>query len=93
MYTKLFEFKKWLNMEPKTDKENRGCDDIAFLSEIIANSRYWQETCSRRSVKLGLIFEHIITLTELPILNISQSKPILALVGNTQQFQSHKLPI
>jgi len=42
MYTKLFGVKKWLNMEPKTDKENRSCDDIAFLSEIIANSRYWQ---------------------------------------------------
>ena len=39
MYTKLFEVKKWLNMEPKTDKESRSCDDITFLSEIIANSR------------------------------------------------------
>jgi len=38
MYTKLFEVKKWLNMEPKTDKESRSCDDITFLSEIIANS-------------------------------------------------------
>jgi hypothetical protein len=43
MYTKLFEFKKWLNMEPKTDKERRSCDDITFLSEIITNSRYWQD--------------------------------------------------
>ena len=39
MYTKLFEFKKLLNMEPKTDKESRSCDDITFLSEIIANFR------------------------------------------------------
>ena len=39
MYTKLFEVKKWLNMEPKTDKESRSCDDITFLSEIIVNSR------------------------------------------------------
>jgi hypothetical protein len=27
----------------KTDKEDRGCDDIAFLSEIIADFRFWQE--------------------------------------------------
>jgi hypothetical protein len=29
-----------LNMNSKTDKEDRGCDDIAFLFEIITNSRY-----------------------------------------------------
>ena len=29
-------------MNSKTDKEDRGCDDIAFLSEITMNSRYWQ---------------------------------------------------
>jgi hypothetical protein len=34
----LFEFKKWLNMEPKTDKESKSRDDT-FLSEIITNSR------------------------------------------------------
>ena len=28
MYTKLFEVKKWLNMESKTDKESRRGDDI-----------------------------------------------------------------
>ncbi len=39
MYTKLFEVKKWLNMESKTDKESRRGDDITFLSEIITNSR------------------------------------------------------
>jgi hypothetical protein len=43
MNTKLFEFKKRLNMEPKTDKERSSRDDITFLSEIITNSRYWQE--------------------------------------------------
>ena len=37
MYTKLFEVKKWLNMESKTDKEGRRGDDIGFLSEIITN--------------------------------------------------------
>ena len=27
-------------MNSKTDKESRGCDDIAFLSEIIVNFRF-----------------------------------------------------
>jgi hypothetical protein len=30
-------------MNSKTDKEDRSFDDIAFLSEIIANFRFWQE--------------------------------------------------
>jgi hypothetical protein len=34
--------KKWLNMEPKTDKESRSCDDITLAFEIITNSIYWQ---------------------------------------------------
>ena len=37
MFTKLFEVKKWLNREPKTDKESRSNDDIGFLSEIISD--------------------------------------------------------
>jgi len=40
-------------MKPKTDKEDTSCDDIAFLSEIIANYRYWQEvhvTCRLHSI-------------------------------------------
>ena len=65
MYTKLFEFKKWLNMEPKTDKERRSCDDITFLSEIITNSRYWQEIVRRESVKFGANLEHIINFAGL----------------------------
>ena len=32
--------KKWLNMEPKTGKENRSCDDITLSPEIITNYRY-----------------------------------------------------
>jgi len=28
-------------MNSKTDKDDRSCDDIAFLSEIIADFRYW----------------------------------------------------
>jgi hypothetical protein len=30
-------------MNFKPDKEDRNCDDIAFLSEIIVNYRYWEE--------------------------------------------------
>ena len=40
---KIFKAKICLNMNSKTDKENRSCDDIAFLSEIIENFRFWQE--------------------------------------------------
>ena len=36
-------------MNSKTDKENRSYDDIAFLSEIIANSRFWQEIFKDRN--------------------------------------------
>ena len=32
-------------MNSKTDKENRSCDDIAFLFEIITNFRFWQVKC------------------------------------------------
>ena len=42
MYTKLFEVKKWLNMNSKQDKEYGRGDDITLLSEIIANLRFWQ---------------------------------------------------
>jgi hypothetical protein len=38
---KIFEVKISLNMTSKTDKEDRSCDDIAFLSEIIVNFRFW----------------------------------------------------
>ena len=30
-------------MNSKPDKEDRRCDDIAFLSEIIDNFIFWQE--------------------------------------------------
>lgn len=44
---RIFEVKKWLNMNSKSDKESRSCGDIAFLSEIIANSIYWQAISSQ----------------------------------------------
>ena len=36
-------------MNSKTDKEDRSCDDIAFLSEIIADSRFWQDNFTSES--------------------------------------------
>ena len=57
---KIFEVKICLNMNSKTDKENRSYDDIAFLSEIIVNFRFWQVVsplieipCQYRSVILS----------------------------------------
>ena len=32
---------KWLNMDPKTDKECGIRDDMILLSEVISNSIYW----------------------------------------------------
>ncbi len=38
----IYEVKICLNMNSKTDNEDRSCDDIAFLYEIIVNFRFWQ---------------------------------------------------
>jgi len=41
----IFEVKKkWLNMNCKPDNKCGNNDDIILLSEIITNSRYWQDT-------------------------------------------------
>jgi hypothetical protein len=34
MFTKLFEVKKWLNMEPKTDKENGRVNGVEAAMQI-----------------------------------------------------------
>ena len=39
---KTFDVKKWLNKKLKPDKEFEDGDDIAFLSEIIIDFRFWQ---------------------------------------------------
>jgi hypothetical protein len=65
MYTKLFEVKKWLNMNSKQDKEYGMGDDITLLSEIINNSRYWQEIVRKESAKLGVNLEHIFNFVRL----------------------------
>jgi hypothetical protein len=44
MIAKFMRLKICLNMNAKTDREDRSCDDIAFLSEIIANFMYWQKS-------------------------------------------------
>jgi hypothetical protein len=36
--------KKGLNMNSKPDNKCGNLDDIILLSEIITNSRYWQES-------------------------------------------------
>ena len=38
---------KWLNMNPKPSKRLELHGDIVFLSEIIANSMYWQVTLTQ----------------------------------------------
>jgi len=57
-------------MNSKTDKEDRSCDDIAFLSEIIVNSRYWQVICNRSPAKFEANLEHIINIAGFQIISI-----------------------
>ena len=57
---KIFKAKICLNMNSKTDKETRSYNYIAFLSEIIANFRFWQVICNRNSVKFEADFEHML---------------------------------
>ena len=49
-------------MNSKTDKEDRSCDDIAFLSEIIVDFIFWQEIVCWVSAKFGADLEDIINL-------------------------------
>ena len=67
-----FDEKKWLNMNSKPDKECEKRGDIVLLSEIIANSIYWQEIWHQRSIKFRTDLEHIINFTDVQIINISQ---------------------
>ena len=47
-------------MNSKTDKEGRSCDDISFLSEIIADFRFWQEIVRQVSANFRADLEDII---------------------------------
>ncbi len=57
-------------MSPSQEK-NKKYDDIQLVSEIIANSMYWQEIYRRKSVKFEANFKHIINFTEVHIINLS----------------------
>lgn len=46
-------------MNPKTDKEDISYDGIAFLFEIIANFRFWQEIDRRESTIIRQNYGHI----------------------------------
>jgi hypothetical protein len=59
-----------LNIDSKTDKEDRSCDDIAFLSEIISDFRFWQEIVRWVSAKFGADLEHIINFIGFSILSM-----------------------
>ena len=83
MYTKLFEVKKWLNMNSKQDKEYGRGDDITLLSEIIMNSRYWQVICNRNSVKFGADFKHILNFAEVSMMGLYSADLYFILKGLT----------
>jgi hypothetical protein len=51
MIAKFTRLKICLNMNSKTDKDDRSCDDLAFLSEIISDFRFWQDTFTNRKQK------------------------------------------
>ncbi len=42
-------------MNSKQDKECERGDDIILLSEIIINSRYWQDSCNKRQPYIAII--------------------------------------
>jgi hypothetical protein len=58
---------KWLNMDPKPDKECGIRGDMILLSEIISNSIYWQVIYSRATVKFRAGSKHIINIAEFQI--------------------------
>jgi hypothetical protein len=48
-----------LNINSKTDKEDRSFDDIAFLSEIVADFRFGKITQCLKTSNLGLLITDI----------------------------------
>jgi hypothetical protein len=51
-------------MNSKQDKEYGRGDDITLLSEIIKDSRYWQEIVRGESIKFGAKLGDIINIAE-----------------------------
>jgi len=58
-------------MNSKPDKEDRRCDDIAFLSEIIDNFIFWQVNKTPVSKKLGPNLMDIFNMVGFSILLIT----------------------
>jgi len=67
-------------------------DDIVLLTEIIVNSIYWQDTCIRNSIKLGLIFEHITNLAEVRIVSMYHKMTLSWENGNESAFSMNDSP-
>jgi hypothetical protein len=40
---KIFDVERWLHLNSKPDNKCVNCEDIILVSEIITNSRYWQD--------------------------------------------------
>jgi hypothetical protein len=59
---------KWLNLDDKPENEIAKRGDIVLLSEIIANTMYWQAICTGPPSNSGLIFKHITNLDTVRIL-------------------------
>ena len=66
-----FEVKIRLNMNSKPDKEWCKSDDIAFLSEIIENFRFWQEIWHFAKAQFSVrISEYYKFLSMIPPMNV-----------------------
>jgi len=66
-------------MNSKTDKESRSCNDIAFLSEIMANSMYWQA----QHLSRGKFYSdcHVIsTFSNFELISINHHLPLLSIM-------------
>jgi len=82
-----------LKIDSKTDKEDRSCDDIAFLSEIISDFRFWQEIVRWVSAKFGADLEHIINfqISDFSFL-FAPRKPAFTRLGAISQNNLTQLP-
>jgi hypothetical protein len=66
-----FDEKKWLNMNSKPDKECEKRGDIVLLSEIIANSIYWQVSTSLKNHHLDAEFNDITAFPNVETISIN----------------------
>jgi hypothetical protein len=68
-------------MNSKPDKEDRRCDDIAFLSEIIDNFIFWQAICNFHFLNFGPDFNDITTFRWIGILSIYVVSRYILIIG------------